>query len=137
MNQRGRKSAVALAVVQTGKIDAIQRPEPPSHLTIDQAQEWIRVVNDMPADWFGQETHELLAQYCRHVVTARRVSVMIEDLIQCGGNDWLDDYDRLLKMQEREGRAMTALARSMRITQQSQYHPEKRRKGSAGVKRPY
>ena len=35
------------------------------------------------------------------------------------GRATLEDYDRLLKMQERETRAITTLATKMRLTQQS------------------
>lgn len=117
MQQRGRKSVGALAVLDAC-IDAIQRPEPDPTLTDEQADEWRAVVNRLPADWFPRETWGLLAQYCRHVVSARRVADLIRKAEAEDGFD-VESYDRLLKMQEREGRAVAALARGMRMSQQS------------------
>mgnify|MGYP000533636817 CR=1 FL=1 len=118
MRQRGRKSAASLSVVSAGGVAKIERPEPPEELTDEQASEWLAVVERLPADWFPRETHGLLSQYCRHVVASRRVSNLIDN---CEASDPLDidEYDKLLKMQEREGRAMSSLATRLRITQQS------------------
>ena len=134
MGARGKKSSAALEVIrQADVISAITRPEPPEFLTPDQAEEWVAITDRMPADWFLRETHGLLAQYCRHAVTARRIAVMIEDLMQGSSDHWLDDFEKLTRMQEREGRAANALARSMRLTQQSRYSTKKR---AGGAKRP-
>ena len=127
MESRGRKSAASLATVQQNGITAIQRPLAPDELSDEQAREWRSVVNRMPADWFPRETHAMLIQYCRHVVSARRVSELIESLVsgETESEKWIDDYDKLLKMQEREGRAMSSLATRMRISQHAQYQPRK------------
>jgi hypothetical protein len=117
MNQRGRKSAASLSVVSGG---VIERPKAPDDLNDEMKTEWIAVVNRMPADWFTRETHSILAQYCRHVVAANRVSQLIEQWETTDGLE-IGDYDRLLKMQEREGRAISSLATRMRLTQQSKY----------------
>jgi hypothetical protein len=107
-------------------ITAIQRPEPPAELTEEQAHEWRCVVNRLPAEWFPRETHGLLAQYCRHVVAARRVAQLIAEFEAHEEID-VEQYDRLLKMQEREGRAISSLATRMRISQQSTLDREKRK----------
>ena len=136
MGARGKTSTAALSVVAPGGITAIERPSPPADLTDEQAEEWLEVVNRMPADWFPRESHRLLAQYCCHAIQARYVSQMIGNLMAEEQKDnWLADYDRLLKMQERESRAMTALARGMRMTQQSSYSKHQG-KGSS-VKKPH
>ena len=124
MTQRGRKSGASFAVVRA--IGTIVRPDPMLGLTIDQSNEWVDVVNRMPADWFPRETHSILAQYCRHVVSAKRVGELIESLIsgETESDNFLCDYDRLLKMQEREGRAMSSLATRMRLTNQARMRPE-------------
>ncbi len=122
MKQRGRKTA--LSVVHGGAISAIDRSEPLAELTNEQRVEWILVVNSLPADWFPDETHKALAQYCRHVVNARHISELIEK-IESGVEIDIIHYDRLLKMQERESRMMISLMTKMRMTQQSTYHPEK------------
>ena len=131
MGARGKKSAASLEVVRSSNVRAIQRPKPVEGLTPEQAGEWLNVVNRMPADWFPNETHSMLAHYCRHVVSARRVSELIETILDGDGQQgWLEDYDRLLKMQEREGRAMSALATRMRITQQSLVSKDKGKGGT-------
>ena len=124
MKQRGRKSA--LSVVHGSAISAVDRPEPLSELTNEQRIEWILVVNSLPADWFPDETHKVLAQYCRHAVASRHVSELI-GLSEVGDKIDVLEYDRLLKMQERESRMLVSLATKMRMTQQSTYHPEKRK----------
>ncbi|WP_424967327.1 hypothetical protein [Dinoroseobacter sp. S375] len=110
------------------RVEREARPDAPYDLTDEESQEWWAVVDRMPADWFPRETHGLLAQYCRHVVSARRVAQLIA---QATAGEELDigEYDQLLKMQEREGRALSSLATRMRITQQASYDPERRKEG--------
>ena len=133
MKQRGRKAA--LAIVHGSAISAIDRPEPLAELTNEQRIEWILVVNSLPADWFPDETHKVLAQYCRHAVASRHVSQMVEQL-EAGKDIDVSEYDKLLKMQERESRILVSLATKMRMTQQATYHPEKG-KPSTTIKPPW
>jgi hypothetical protein len=133
MKQRGRKGM--LAVVQDSSVSAVERPEPLVNLTPEQRVVWINTVNSLPADWFPRETHETLAQYCRHVVAAAHVSQMLEEVESRAEID-VSDYDKLLKMQERETRILLSLATKMRMTQQSTYHPEKT-KGKTMVDKPW
>lgn len=137
MGQRGKKSSASLSVVKAADITAVKRPNPTPGLTDEQATEWTCVVDRMPADWFPRETHGMLEHYCRHVVSARRVAEMIESLLagDTESGDWVSDYDRLLKMQEREGRAMSSLATRMRISQQGQYNHKK--KPGTSIKKPW
>lgn len=135
MGARGRKSAASLAVASR-PVEVVQRPDAPYDLTDEQSEEWWAVVNRMPADWFPRETHGMLAQYCRHVVAARRVAQLIADReAQAGALD-VEEYDRLLKMQEREGRAISSLATRMRISQQATVRAEQARKPSQ-VRKPW
>jgi chaperone required for assembly of F1-ATPase len=83
----GRPSLASQTVSAISKLDVIQRPDAPYDLTDEQAQEWWAVVNRMPADWFPRETHGMLAQYCRHVVRARRVAQMLDAMEKS------DDFD--------------------------------------------
>jgi len=133
MGKRGRVSGAELAVVHSDVV-SIERAVAPDDLNDEQRAEWQAVVNRLPADWFPRETHSLLAQYCRHVVAARRVAQLIGNA-ESGEAFDVDEYDKLLKMQEREGRAISSLATRMRITQQATYDP-KRKKGSQ-VKKPW
>lgn len=121
-----RTSTAALSVVTPADLDRTSRAAPPAELTDEQRLEWLAVANRLPADWFPRETHGLLAQFCRHVVAARRVAQLIA---ACEAREELDlnEYDRLLKMQEREGRAISSLATRMRISQQATSSADKRK----------
>jgi hypothetical protein len=134
MAKRGRPSSASLATRSAvATIEVVQRPDAPYDLTDEQTEEWWAVVNRMPAEWFPRETHGMLAQYCRHVVAARRVAQLVS---ACESEDALDveRYDRLLKMQEREGRAISSLATRMRISQQATVKHEQARKPSQVMK---
>lgn len=124
MGNRGRTSGAALAVISPGGIVSIRRPDPPEELTDEEAVEWRAVVNRMAADWFPRETHGMLAQYCRHVVAARRVAQLVHNA-EAAEDFHVWTYDKLLKMQEREGRAISSLATRMRLSQHSTYAARK------------
>ena len=126
MGDRGRTSSAELAVIGPKGIETVRRPDPPPELTDEQVAEWRALVNRLPADWFARETHGLLVAYCRHVVSARRVAQLVESHEASGEFD-VEHYDRLLKMQEREGRALSSLATRMRITQQTTYDKSKKK----------
>lgn len=134
MGHRGRKSSASLTVVKPGDIVSVHRPLPPEDLNPEQAIEWQAIVDRMPADWFPRETHGLLAQYCRHVTASKLIASLIEGVISKETLD-IKKYDRLLRMQEREGRAISSLATRMRISQHSQYDKKKGKGTSA--KRPW
>jgi hypothetical protein len=134
MGIRGRKSTASLTVVSPAGIESSRRPKPPEELNQEQATEWLAVVNRLPADWFPRETQPMLALYCRHIVSARRVAQLIE-AAESGESLDLEQYDRLLKMQERESRAISSLATRMRISQQSTY--DKSRKKPLSAQKPW
>jgi hypothetical protein len=81
----------------------------------------------MSADWFPRETRGMLSQYCRHVVSARRVAQLIEQAMKGELLD-IDGYNQLLIMQEREGRALSSLATRMRLSQQATVRAEQAHK---------
>jgi hypothetical protein len=74
-------------------------------------------------DYFPREQHALLAYFCRRVVRLRVLAKEFTDFEP----EWLrtdervERWDRLGKLAERETRMMIALARSLRITNQSRY----------------
>lgn len=117
MGTRGRTSAASLEVARVSPVEVVQRPDAPYDLTDEQTEEWWAIVNRLPADWFPRETHGILSQYCRHVVAARRIAQLVA--AEEAGELDLDRYDQLLRMQEREGRALSSLATRLRITQQA------------------
>lgn len=121
MQQRGRKSPASLSVV-VGTIDG--RPKAPDDLTQDQAEVWERTVSNEPKEFFRTAaTQELLKQYCRHVVSASRLGGLVEEAEQSELSTAADlgDYDRLLRMRERETKAVLSVATKLRITNQSRY----------------
>lgn len=133
MGTRGKQSVAALSVA--GPVGVTLRPDAPYDLTDEQADEWRAVVARLPADWFPRETWPLLSQYCRHVVAGRRVAQLLAKM-ETGPDDFdVAAYDKLLSMQEREGRAMSSLATRMRLTQQTTYDPKKKKPLEA--KRPW
>jgi hypothetical protein len=117
MPKRGRKSMADLAITPVS-LGAIPRPDSPYDLSDQESEEWWAVVGRMPADWFPRETHALLTNFCRHVVTARRISQLISVTEAAEPLD-IEMYDRLLRMRERETRAASSLATRLRMTQQS------------------
>lgn len=135
MGARGRQPASNLAVISAEGIITIRRPDPPPDLTEEQSEEWHAIVHRLAADHFPRETHGMLAQYCRHVVAARRISQLIQS---CESGETLDisEYNQLLIMQEREGRAISSLATRMRLSQQSTYSNRKSKPALVG-KRPW
>lgn len=124
MKQRGRKSG--LSIVEKSAVSALERPDAPEFLTSDEANEWCRVVNSLPAEWFADYSTASLVQYCKHVVNAGRVASLIEDVCSSEA-ETLDirEYDKLLAMQERESRILLSLMTKMRMTQQSTYSDKK------------
>jgi hypothetical protein len=137
--QRGRKSAASLATV-TPIVD--HRPPAPDDMPEAQAELWQQIVNRLPHDWFKREHLELLRAYVQHVTIARELARQIEQfrpewLTVDGGLQRLDGLTRML---DREHRIMLALARSMRITHQSQYdktYAGKQARDAPGHGRPW
>src|SRR5688572_13104542 len=105
MGKRGPQSAAAMQLAQVSPVETVARQRPPHELTDEEVEVWAAVVEDQPADWFTPSTVPLLAAYCRHVVSARRVAELIE---KATGDPELSivDYDRLLKMQRGESAAI-------------------------------
>jgi len=128
MKQRGRPSSVAMSLVTPQSLHAIERPLPPHDLNDEEVEVWQSIVSQEIADWFTAATQPLLAQYCRHVVHARRIAELIDHTIHSAKEmPWIEEYDKLLRIQERETRAMTLLATTMRLTQQSSRHDKSRK----------
>lgn len=93
----------------------------------------MRVTESEEAGWFTPATQPILAQYCRHCIQARHLAGLIEKSF---GDPTLgiEDYERLLKMQERESRSMVTLATKLRLTQQSTINPRGNRIKKASIK---
>jgi hypothetical protein len=122
MQQRGRKSTAQLSVVAGTAIDG--RPKAPDFLTDEQREVWERTVQSEPADQFKTAAlQQLLAEYCRHTVTAQRLSEQADLWTAEGSNHSLQDIDTLLRMRDRETKALADKATKLRLTNQSRYTP--------------
>ena len=129
MKQRGRVSSAALSVVAGTDIDG--RPHPPSDLTEGQREVWDRTVANEAADVFKTAAlQQLLKEYCRHGETAHRLSAQVDRATDPGCNEPLsmNELDALLRMRDRETKALADKATKLRLTNQSRYTP-----GSAGT----
>jgi hypothetical protein len=134
MRQRGYKSAAANAVVISGAFG--KRPEPPDDLTPRQAEIWRETAASEPVDFFNTSAlRSLLADYCRHREAAENVSSIINQFRP----EWLKNgeavkrYQSLLRIRESETRAATAMARALRLTNQSRYTPGAARTAAANA----
>ena len=140
MGSRGRRAGNALAVVPPGTTPAdilsFPRAKAPAELTEEQQAEWTAIVAILPAQHFSKENLPLLAQYCRHIVSARKVAQLIAQTEKAKAVD-LDEYDKLLKMQERESRCSSSLATRMRFSQQSIYEKDKKRGTISASRKPW
>lgn len=135
MTKRGRKSLASQAIRPVTPVEIAARPAPPDELSDEEAMEWQAIAERLPADWFTRETQGLLVQYCRHIVTARRIRQLIEKLER--EEDFsMKDWAEALKMQTRESQVIASLATKMRISQQSTYD-KSRKKGSGGSAKPW
>lgn len=140
MGTRGKQSGAALEITGLAQqIQVVRRPDAPLDLTPEEADVWTETVEALPADWFARESWPLLKQWCRHTITARRVSQMI-DAESARETLNVSDLKELLGMQAKETAALKALAASMRLSQQASYSArgaggEKSRRTS--MKRPW
>jgi hypothetical protein len=123
----GRKSTAALSVVAGTEIDG--RPRSPSDLTEFQRKVWDRTVANEASDVFKTAAlQQLLKEYCRHVETADRLSKQVDRATAEGSNLELSEIDVLLRMRDRETKALADKATKLRLTNQSRYTP-----GAAGT----
>ena len=124
MKQRGRKSAAKLSVIES---TVPQPPMAPDDLLPNERELWDAIVQVRAADFFDGATLPLLSEYCR---LQSQVDLMAEQMEEFDP-DWLktDDgvkrYKSLAGIRDQAQGRMIALARSMRLTHQSRYVPDK------------
>jgi hypothetical protein len=112
-------------VVVAGGID--ERPQPPSDLTEFQREVWRRTVASEVATFFRTAALQaLLKEYCRHVeaadVLARQINAFQPEWLAEG--EALGRYGELLKLRDRETKAIGDKATKLRLTNQSRYTPQ-------------
>ncbi len=138
MGARGKKTGSQI-VAQRAAVAVMERPKPSLDLTPAQSDEWVEIVNSLPADWFSPENYPLLAQYCRHIVNARHTAQLIDQ--ECSNKEMdVRQYLDLLAAQHKQTTALKSLAASMRLAQQARYDTQKAAvatKGIGTVRRPW
>jgi hypothetical protein len=92
--------------------------EPPNDLTDAQATLWRAIVATKPPEWFSADTGPILKQYCRLTTRLDETAAKLQNPEPKWGRD------DLIKTEERLSRSLMALARSMRLTQQSRIDPK-------------
>ena len=115
-------------------VQVLERQKPP--LNDEETEIWVKVVSSEPADWLGVSQAPILAQYCRHVVHARRIGELLEKMLS-DSTSTVKDYDRLLRMQERESRMIASLACKMRITNQSTINQRGNKRMTLAARKPW
>src|SRR4051812_35206198 len=94
------------------------QPEPLMELSDEEAAEWRKFTKRMPGDWFPPETWPMLAQCCRHIVTARWLGECLQEMrsgVAPNDDDGMDRVEKLIKLHDREGRAFTQLMVRLRL----------------------
>lgn len=116
-----RKSELQKSIRET--IIESERPEPPAHLTPDQAAEWKRIFLLIEPSWIPPESYRLLIDLCRHIVEGNHLANMIEayrantdDVLS---TEYIKGYDKLLKMQKEQSRLVSSHMTRLRLTSQS------------------
>lgn len=81
---------------------------------------WDELVRSMDRSLWGRESHELLIQYCRHVINGHDIAKLIHLAKSNHKGDIDDEYikrlNKLAILQDRETKLMVSLALKLRIT---------------------
>jgi hypothetical protein len=93
----------------------------------------------MAAGWFPRETHGALEALCRHTCRSRVLAAQVTKVEKSclKTEEGLRVLDRLLAMLERETRAITALLRTMRLTQQARIDARSAGRARSGPQASY
>jgi hypothetical protein len=106
-----------LTVVTPGNVEVVRRVRPPLELTEEQAEEFQRVVSSMPAEWFCPGNVAMLCQYARHVIMARRIAQLVEQVLL--DPDSGRRVDQLIALQRSETSMLCRLMTQLRLTPQA------------------
>ena len=126
MKQRGRKSKDA-ASAELIVLDGLSatRPAPPTGLTDAEKERWTRITASKAVDFFDDGVLDLLTEYCR---LKTQVDLMSESIVAYKP-EWLTTdagvarYKQLAGIRDQGQGRMLALARAMRLTNQSRFQP--------------
>lgn len=131
--QRGRKSTASLAVVAPLVTRII--PQPPQHLTAQQAETWRLVLSSPAGELIPHEAYPVVVEYCRAIESADQVAAQRAALMErwhargdpsaIMGDEVMKRMEKLDRMQERFGRLVASLSVKLRLSPSTQVHPEK------------
>jgi len=126
-----RKSLAALSVAAMTAPRSVAPLKPPRGMSTTQRMVWRNTVEALPGDWFTREHVALLRRYCEHVARADDIERRLARLDPIADGD---DYDRLARLGIAETGRLLALARAMRLTQQSRLKAETAANRAGAVK---
>lgn len=112
-----------LLIKDVGLAASITRPDPPYELTDEEAMEWRRIVNSMPADHFIPANYHVLISLCQHIVEERRAHALIKAYCKSKARADVKIYLDLRKAKEAETIIVRKLSTSCRLTHQSTHNP--------------
>jgi hypothetical protein len=107
-----------------------RRPPPPEGLTDDQARLWRDIVTTEPKSFFDSAARRhLLRLYVEHATFRAKLQELIDrvPIAKILDPDTEAGVERMLRIRDRETKALVSLATRMRLTNQSRYTP-----GAAG-----
>jgi len=120
-----RTSIDALMLEETG-LAVDPRPDAPYELDDAEADQWRRIVNCMPPDHFIPANYPVLAQLCRHIIESHKISTAIKAYSKRKQGFNIREYGELTKQQDACSLAIGRLSRSLRLTQQANFHQSRR-----------
>lgn len=122
MKQKGRKSTAELSVI---KSDVRQRLPAPDCLLPEEREAWDRITATKAADFFDDGNAQLLVEFCRLTTSLELVAGQIEEFNPEWflSDDGLKRYKTLSDIRDKEQGRMNALARALRLTNQSRFQP--------------
>ncbi len=132
--KRGRASVASLSIAAVSGLE--RRPKAPVNLTSEQSEAWTAIVDSEPASAFKTKAAQtLLEQYVRHLSSASLLAASIDGFESAWIKDpeGLERFDRLLKMRERETRAMASVGTKLRITSQATWTAKARGTAAANL----
>ncbi len=134
--KRGRKSLADLSVVAVTD----QRITAPAHLTTEQRQAWVEIVDSLPADYFRPGDVPLLAAYCVAATFYRRAAADMEargmTLADDKGREYTNPAHQVLTSQ---ASAMAQMAVKLRLCPSARYSEKKAATAAStsGGRRPW
>ena len=127
-----RTQAAAISLNPVPVLEALPRPKPPDELCDEAKREWLKIVGDLPADWFRNENLPLLVEYVTMIVRSKRVRQLIDDM-EAGEKFVVENYQSLIRTSLSVTRSMAAVAAALRLSQQAQYEPSTEKKTRAAA----